>query len=150
MKRVLSILFCVMIAASMFALTIPANAAVAYDDNGNEILTDVGDNEGEQPTDDNQAEETEAPAETEAETAAEETVEETAAETTVETAAETAAATEAETVAATVAATTAAKTANTPKTSDNFMIFVWIGIAVVAVVGIIISIVVSKKKKAQK
>lgn len=150
MKRVLSILLCVMMIGAVSALTLSATAAVAdgVDVSATEETTPVADDPTEEigdVTEPVEATEAQEATETEQVTEAEQATEaETVAETTAETVAATAA-----TEAATQAATQPAKNAS-PKTGDNLWLFIGIGIVVVAIIVIIITVVAKKKKdKAQ-
>lgn len=144
MKRVLSIILCIMMLGAVSALTFSATAAEADDAvvAATEEITVIGDGtETEAP-----ATEAEVPTEAIATEAEQATEAETTAETTAVTEAATQAATTAPTQAATVAATQPAKNANTPKTGDNLWLYIGIGVVVVAIIVIIITVVAKKKK----
>lgn len=161
MKRVLSILLCVMLVGSLFAMAISANAA--EEDNAAlaapETIAAVADDNNATVGDNAEPVQGESIASTDivnGDTAT--VVTETVAPT-----GDTAAATTAETIAPTTAATTAnteatqaateatndqaAKKAATPKTGDNVWLWIGIGIFGVALVAIIITFVVKKKAK---
>ena len=149
MKRVLSIVLCLMLVGSLFTLAISANAveddsavAVAAD----QTLADTDVNI--EPTDDITADVTDAPDEDETvadETVADETTtdETTAEETIVPTTAETTA----ETTAATEVTATKDQKKASPKTGENIWLWIGIGIFAVALIAIIATVIAKKKAK---
>ena len=152
MKRVLSIVLCLMLVGSLFTLALSANAAV--DDSAvavaeDQTTADTGIDGGtpvptvDVDTDATIADETvtdeTAPVETIAdETTVEETTEETIAPTTAETQEPTKAATQDE---------TKPNKNNSPKTGDNMWLWIGIGIFAVALIAIIATVIAKKKAK---
>lgn len=146
MKRVLSIVLCLMLVGSLFAMAISANAAVEDDAAVAADQTIVDTDVNIVPTDDVDPDATIA--DEVDETVAEETVaEETTPEaTTEETIAPTTAETTVETVAATTVATNDQKKPS-PKTGENMWLWIGIGIFAVALIAIIATVIAKKKAK---
>lgn len=149
MKRVLSIVLCLMLVGSLFTLALSASAA--EEDNAVGIAADqtIAENgiDGGDPLP------TEEPTFSDEtindETTAVETVSgETSAETTTETIAPTSAATTAATTAATeAAAATKDQKKASPKTGENMWLWIGIGIFAVALIAIIATVIAKKKAK---
>ena len=147
MKRVLSIVLCLMLVGSLFTLALSASAEVADNAVGvavDQTTADTGIDGGdvlptEDPTipDDTTVVETFAD-ETTPETTVEETTEETIAPTTAETQEPTKAATQDE---------TKPNKNNSPKTGDNMWLWIGIGIFAVALIAIIATVIAKKKAK---
>lgn len=148
MKRVLSIVLCLMLVGSLFTLAISANAV--EDDSAVGVAADqtIADTDVNiESTDDITTDATNAPDE-DATIADETAADETTPEATTE---ETIVATTAETTAATTAATEVTATKDqkkaSPKTGENMWLWIGIGIFAVALIAIIATVIAKKKAK---